>query len=246
MCCTQRLAIPVAPPGTARTPPTGSGKRGPNHRRQRRFGPIRTRCRQAQADNVERLPTVTLARPGSGSGPAGTATGVEDAAPDIFGRDTELNVLHAVAGEAIGRPDCRVVLIAGEAGAGKSTLVDRFSRELAANRWRVVIGRCPESAGAPPAWAWVEALRTLSAEIDPGQLSPALAPLLDETTSTTRESDASFGRFLLGRAVIGYLTAAARSQPLAIVLGRPAPRGFGDPRPAGQRCRRRSPGCRCC
>ena len=63
--------------------------------------------------------------------------------------------------------------------------------------WRVVIGRCPESAGAPPAWAWVEALRALSAEIDPGPLAPALAPLLDETATTARESDASFGRFLL-------------------------------------------------
>ncbi len=139
-------------------------------------------------------------------------------APDLYGRDTELNALHAVAGEAGARPDRRVVLIAGEAGAGKSALVDQFARELAANHWRVVVGRCPESAGAPPAWAWVEALKALSAEIDPGQLSPALAPLLDEKSTPARESDASFGRFLLGRAVTAYLTTAARSRPLAIVL----------------------------
>jgi predicted ATPase len=138
--------------------------------------------------------------------------------PDLYGRDTELNALHAVAADAGSRPDCRVVLIAGEAGAGKSALVDQFARELSANHWRVVIGRCPESAGAPPAWAWVEALRALTVEIDPGQLSPAHAPLLDEKSTTARESDASFGRFLLGRAVTTYLSTAARSRPLAIVL----------------------------
>ncbi len=81
-----------------------------------------------------------------------------------------------------------------------------------------MVGRCPESAGAPPAWAWVEALQALAADVDPGRLAPALAPLIDEIPTTPGESDASFGRFLLTRAVIGYLTAAARTRPLAVFL----------------------------
>jgi DNA-binding SARP family transcriptional activator len=137
---------------------------------------------------------------------------------DLFGRDVELNALHALAAESAGRAERRVVLIAGEAGAGKSALVDRFARELRSNQWRVVVGRCPESAGAPPAWAWVEALQALAADVDPGRLAPALAPLIDDIPTTPGESDASFGRFLLTRAVVGYLTAAARSRPLAVFL----------------------------
>ena len=139
-------------------------------------------------------------------------------ASDLFGRDVELNALHALAAEAAQRAERRVVLIAGEAGAGKSALVDRFARELRSNQWRVVVGRCPESAGAPPAWAWVEALQALAADVDPGRLAPALAPLIDDIPTTPGESDASFGRFLLTRAVVGYLTAAAQTRPLAVFL----------------------------
>ena len=81
-----------------------------------------------------------------------------------------------------------------------------------------MVGRCPESDGAPPAWAWVEVVRALAADVDPGPLGTALTPLLDETARPATESDASFGRFLLSRALVGYLSAAARTGPLAIVL----------------------------
>ncbi|MGS0687093.1 BTAD domain-containing putative transcriptional regulator [Nakamurella sp. GG22] len=136
---------------------------------------------------------------------------------EFVGRDTELNTLHSVAAEAIEKSESRVVLLAGEPGAGKSRLADRFGRELAADRWRVIVGRCPESAGAPPAWPWVEALRHLAADVDPGGLTAALAPLLDEGAAP-READASFGRFLLSRAVTSYVSTASHGQPLAVLL----------------------------
>ncbi len=136
---------------------------------------------------------------------------------EFVGRDTELNTLHSVAAEAIENSEGRVVLLAGEPGAGKSRLAERFGRELAADRWRVIVGRCPESAGAPPAWPWVEALRHLAADVDPGGLTAALAPLLDESAAPS-EADASFGRFLLSRAVTGYVSTAAHAQPLAVLL----------------------------
>ncbi len=136
---------------------------------------------------------------------------------EFVGRETELNTLHSLAAEAIGKSESRVVLLAGEPGAGKSRLADRFGRELAADRWRVIVGRCPESAGAPPAWPWVEAIRQLADGVDPGDLTAALAPLLDESAAT-READASFGRFLLSRAVTSYVSAASQVQPLAVLL----------------------------
>lgn len=136
----------------------------------------------------------------------------------LVGREEELATLHTAAAQARNRSDRRVALIVGEPGAGKSAILDRFVHDLGAEGWRVVIGRCPESDGAPPAWAWVEVVRALASQVDPGAHRAALAPLLDEHTRTTSESDASFGRFLLSRALTGYLTAAAGSEPVAVVL----------------------------
>jgi predicted ATPase len=45
-----------------------------------------------------------------------------------------------------------------------------------------------------------------------------MAVLLDETASTATQADASFGRFLMSRAVTGYLRAAAREHSLAVVI----------------------------
>ena len=158
--------------------------------------------------------TAIAARPA----PSDEASGPAPTDGSFVGREDELNTLHTVAHDARTRSDRRVVLVAGEAGAGKSALIERVAQELRADRWRLVLGRCPESAGAPPAWAWVEVVRALAADVDPGPFAPALAPLLDETARPAAESDASFGRFLLGRALVGYLTAAARTGPLVIVL----------------------------
>jgi len=137
---------------------------------------------------------------------------------EFVGRDAELNALHAAAGDAADRSALRVALLAGDPGAGKTTILDRLIGDLVQLGWRVAVGRCPEAAGAPPAWAWVETLRSLTADVDPGPLAPALAPLLDERLAAAQQSDASFGRFLLQRAVSSYLTTAAIHRPLAVVL----------------------------
>lgn len=74
--------------------------------------------------------------------------------PDpVVGRDPELARLADAAARA--RRRGALVLVGGEAGAGKTTLVEEFTRRLEP-AWRVVRGRCPEVDGAPPAWAWTE------------------------------------------------------------------------------------------
>jgi DNA-binding SARP family transcriptional activator len=160
-------------------------------------------------------------RPASPNGPPSPPPGspLDSAEPaGLVGREAELTTLHAAAGQVRARSDRRVALIAGEPGAGKSTLIDRFVQDLRADRWRVVIGRCPESDGAPPAWAWVEVVRALARQVDPGPHRTALAPLLDEQSRAASEPDASFGRFLLSRALIDYLSASAGPEPVAVVL----------------------------
>ncbi|WP_036510194.1 BTAD domain-containing putative transcriptional regulator [Nocardia aobensis] len=138
--------------------------------------------------------------------PASTAT-------VLFGRDAELAALHAAA-----RGDGpRTATVAGEAGSGKTALLHRLRDDVRDTGYRVVIGRCPEDEAAPSAWPWVEILRTLAGEHHPGELAPALAPLLTDGAGPDR-ADRAHGRFLLHRAVIDYLTTVAHARPLAILL----------------------------
>ncbi|MFB9178767.1 BTAD domain-containing putative transcriptional regulator [Dactylosporangium sucinum] len=149
-------------------------------------------------------------------GPAPT-TPPETPPEELFvGREAELAALTATAAEAA-RGTPRIVLLSGEAGVGKTSLLGRYRRALTGSGWFVAVGRCPEAEGAPPAWAWVEALRRLAREVPPGELAPALAPLLDDADGVP-DADVAAGRFRLHRAVVAWLRAAAAERPVAIVL----------------------------
>ncbi|MFC0450996.1 BTAD domain-containing putative transcriptional regulator [Rhodococcus jostii] len=134
--------------------------------------------------------------------------------PLFLGRTEELTTLTALT-TAPGTP---VVLLGGDAGSGKSSLLRRFRRTLDAAGWQVAVGRCPEVDGAPPAWAWVEILRALRETVDPGAEAAALAPLLSDDRSHSARADAPSGRFLLHRAVADYLGTVRDHGPLAVVL----------------------------
>ena len=137
------------------------------------------------------------ARPGSDRTPA--------AAAPFVGRDAELaQALDAAAEAAAGR--LRIVLVTGDAGAGKTALADRVSQRLAAEGWTVTAGRCPEHEGAPAGWAWAEALRQLAATAPPAE-PQALAALLTDTPAG--DGDAAAARFRLHRAVAAYLERSA-------------------------------------
>lgn len=158
-------------------------------------------------------------RPAAAAG--GTAAEPLPAPPpddEFVGREAELDTLRATARDAAA--GLRIALVTGEAGAGKSAVIDRFRQHLAAEGWRVPLGRCPEAEGAPPAWAWVEALRSLAAEVNPGSHAAGVAPLLeraDAEPATGDAQDVAFARFRLHRAVSEWL-AAATDRPLAITL----------------------------
>ncbi|WP_430379039.1 BTAD domain-containing putative transcriptional regulator [Streptomyces sp. B1-3] len=116
---------------------------------------------------------------------------------DLFvGRVDELRALGSAARAA--RRGGRLVLVTGEAGAGKSALLGRFAGRLREEGWTVVVGRCPEHEGAPPAWAWAEALGTLARLAPPARPAEVAALLHDPdgTTATTR--DEARGAALLG------------------------------------------------
>ncbi|MEV8545609.1 BTAD domain-containing putative transcriptional regulator [Streptomyces sp. NPDC051572] len=103
---------------------------------------------------------------------------VAPSADELFvGRDDELRALDGAARAA--RTGGGVVLVTGEAGAGKSALLSRYQHRLRERGWTVVVGRCPEFEGAPSAWAWVEALGALARRTPPAD-PDALGALLYE------------------------------------------------------------------
>ncbi|MEU9833507.1 BTAD domain-containing putative transcriptional regulator [Streptosporangium sp. NPDC048047] len=127
----------------------------------------------------------------------------------LVGRTAELARLEAVS-EA---PGPSTVWLGGEAGAGKSALAGAFARRLAGRGWLTATGQCPETdGGAPPAWAWSEILRRLTAELPPGDdMAARLAPLLTDDAPAT-------GRFHLARAVEDYLSRAVREDVRVLVV----------------------------
>nr|WP_296076128.1 LuxR family transcriptional regulator [uncultured Actinoplanes sp.] len=97
-----------------------------------------------------------------------------------------------------------VVLLIGEAGVGKTTVVEEAVARFRAAGSTVLIGRCDPDEGAPAFWPW---LRLLESGVE--GLSPALLTLADEGES------AAAARFRAIRATIAALRAA---EPLVLVL----------------------------
>ncbi|WP_233358701.1 BTAD domain-containing putative transcriptional regulator [Thermomonospora amylolytica] len=133
----------------------------------------------------------------------------------FVGREAELSALVTAAAEAAA-DGARIALVTGEAGLGKSTLLEHLGRRLERDGWLVAVGHCPEVDSAPPAWAWTEALRAVAAVTSPGEFADDLAPLLTDTEPVN--ADATAGRFRLRQAVWKWLAAIAAQRPVAVVL----------------------------
>jgi DNA-binding SARP family transcriptional activator len=145
--------------------------------------------------------------------PAGSDRASAAAAPYV-GQDSELSqVAQSALEAAAGRT--RIVLVTGDAGAGKTALASQVSQRLAGEGWLAAIGRCPEHEGAPAGWPWAEVLRYLAAVAVPAP-PQSLATLL--TDAPAQEGDPAAARFRLHRAVGGYLEEVSRAAPLLVVL----------------------------
>lgn len=147
-------------------------------------------------------------------GPAVTGRPGSFPGEPYVGRDRELGQAMGAAAEATaGRT--KIVLVTGEAGAGKTALADQVRRRLAAQGWTAAAGRCREDEGAPPGWPWAEALRQLSATAAPADPEP-LAPLLAD--SPPRDDDVAAARFRMHRAMAAYLDGVSSGAPLLVIL----------------------------
>jgi DNA-binding CsgD family transcriptional regulator/tetratricopeptide (TPR) repeat protein len=147
--------------------------------------------------------------------------------PVLVGRADELKWLSAALAEAReGRP--AVALVAGEAGVGKTRLVEELIREASDSGARVLVGGCVELGGEGfPFAPVVDALRTLAADLTPQQLDEVLGSARDElsrllpelSTATSRpESAGEFGRSRMFELLLAVFTRVAADRPLVLVI----------------------------
>jgi DNA-binding SARP family transcriptional activator len=122
-------------------------------------------------------------------------------------------------------------LISGEPGIGKTALAEQFAAGIAERDARVLSGRCWESGGAPAYWPWVQCLRAIVRESEPGRLAAQLgvgAADLAEIVPELREPgrdlprplsvDAEDLRFRLFDAVTTLLREETRRKPIVLIL----------------------------
>lgn len=123
------------------------------------------------------------------------------ALPRLVGRDPELERLDALVGR-VARGESAALAVAGDPGLGKTALLDRLADVAGAQGLVVCRGSAVEMRGDLPFLLFDAALASL----------PALAP--DGPTADAVPGERS-RRY---RAVVERLAAAARTQPLALIL----------------------------
>ncbi|MBY6368733.1 BTAD domain-containing putative transcriptional regulator [Rhodococcoides corynebacterioides] len=127
-------------------------------------------------------PTVHPA-PALPAAPARPAAHSRPASATVVARP-ETDDIVAVADAAVAATAPHLVWIVGDAGAGKTTATRDVEDRLAARGWRTARGRCPEVDGAPPAWPWIDVLRTLGVTPPAASTPFAVAESVSRTCST--------------------------------------------------------------
>ncbi|WP_455428566.1 AAA family ATPase [Klenkia terrae] len=135
----------------------------------------------------------------------------------LVGRAGELSRLTASVDRAReGRPSA--VLVAGDAGVGKSRLLTEVARHAGACGVRVLTGHCLDLGDVGlPYLPFVDLLRPLREEPPAAARRPAVAPLLAAPGAAARPEGAD-DRLQLFEGVAGLLGELAAEQPLLLVL----------------------------
>ena len=147
----------------------------------------------------------------------------------FVGRSGELAQLEAAVARARSG-EARTVIVGGEAGVGKSRLVEAFIDRVTADGLTVIAGACLELAeAAPPYGPFVEALRGLVSGVDPARLPALLGPwrvelarvmpelVLRTPPAASPEFDRS-GQARLFEIILGVLERVAQRGPLVVVV----------------------------
>ncbi len=82
----------------------------------------------------------------------------------LVGREGPLRALTALLGLAAEGQPCFATVV-GEAGIGKTRLVDEFATLARESGADILFGRCSQDEGAPPLWPWRDVLDALGVEL---------------------------------------------------------------------------------
>jgi DNA-binding winged helix-turn-helix (wHTH) protein/tetratricopeptide (TPR) repeat protein len=141
----------------------------------------------------------------------------------LFGREAELERLRALLGEAIhGRG--HIAIVTGEAGIGKTRLVNDLATDALSLGCRVVIGHCHESDSILPFGPWVDAWRGAGVSADEKLLGTLPAAQRAELTRLFPEAGAadnprpSDSALPLFQSVADLVEQVAAAQPLLLLL----------------------------
>jgi tetratricopeptide (TPR) repeat protein len=152
----------------------------------------------------------------------GVVVGIDSPAPDtpMIGREAEIVRLRQALEDAWqGRG--RVVVIRGEAGIGKSRIVEEVAVEAAARGGRVLLGRCYETEQILPFGPWVNAVRQAGVLSEIGDLPSAwhveLSRLFPELGAAPPPDDHA-QNVRLFEAVAHLVNHVAQRHPLLLVL----------------------------
>ena len=163
-------------------------------------------------------------RMGPRVGPQAAERAVDDArlvSPELVGRDAELARLTAV----VSAPPA-VAVVEGEAGVGKTRLVEELLARPELSGSRRLTGRCRRIREPFPLGAVIDAIRGLGAELGDLTLDPvagALRPLLPELAQWLPAAldpldDRPAERHRVFRGLLELLTKLASAQPVVLVL----------------------------
>jgi class 3 adenylate cyclase/tetratricopeptide (TPR) repeat protein len=148
----------------------------------------------------------------------------------VVGRETELSMLGDAAKRVFAGGGQEVVLVSGEAGQGKTTLVGEAARLCFDSGACVLFGHCEEDLAAPYQ-LFAEAFGHLVDEADEerlrdlvdthgsewARLVPALTNKVPDLPHS-RATDPDSERYLLFAAAVGVLATVSRDDPVVLVL----------------------------
>ena len=148
----------------------------------------------------------------------------------LVGRDGELAALDAALDGALGGRH-QIVLLAGEAGIGKTSLAREMAARARERGATVVWGAGWDGGGAPAMWPWAQVVRELARPRTPAELTEDLAtgaPWLATVSPELRAAlgdvpepppaDGDHARFRLFEALATFLASSAARAPLVVVL----------------------------
>lgn len=147
----------------------------------------------------------------------------------LVGRDEACRAIESLL-EKTSRGFVQLALISGEAGIGKTRLLQEAASRAAGRGFNVALGRCPNEPGAPPLWPWIEILRGLTVDTsipesrraDPRVLEmyrviPGLSQL-DAALPAPNFEDSKRARFRVNHCIATALEVLASPIPLLISL----------------------------